>query len=60
MAMDEEQRRRIGVLERRMDPRGRTFGNLIWVEDDKEVTLVEEPGVVCKLIPINDTLDGSD
>ena len=38
-------------LERRMDPRGRTFGNWIIIEDNPdEVTLVKGPRVVRELI----------
>ena len=60
MAMDEESRRRIGALERQLDHRGRTFGNPIIIDlDEDEVTLVEGPGVVQDLIPINNTPDGS-
>ena len=59
LAMDEEQQRRIRSLERRMDPRGRTFGNLIVIDlDADEVMLVEGPGIIQELIPINDTPDG--
>ena len=54
------EKRRLDVVERRMDPVGRTMGNPILIEDDKdEVTLVDAPGVVRELIPI-DTDDGSD
>ena len=61
MVMDEENWRRIGLLERRMDLWGQTFGNPIVIDLDlDEVMLVEGPGVVHDLIPINDTLDGSD
>ena len=55
------ERRRLDAVERRMDPVGRTMGNPILIEDDEdEVTLVEAPGVIQQLIPINDTDDGSD
>ena len=53
------ERRRLDVLERRMDPVGRTMGNPILIEDD-EVKLVEALGIVRTLVPINDTDDGSD
>ena len=44
-----------------MDPVGRMFGNPILIDlDEDEVTLVEGPGVVQELIPINDELDGLD
>ena len=55
------ERRRLDVVERRMDLVGQMIGNPILIEDDEdEVTLVEAPGVVRQLIPINDTDDGSD
>ena len=54
-----QERRRLDWLERRMDPVGRTMGNLILIEDD-EATLVKALGVVRELIPINNTDDGSD
>ena len=53
------ERGRLDILERRMDPVGRTMGNLIFIEDD-EVTLVEYLGVIRELIPINNTDDSSD
>ena len=34
------------AIERRLDPRGWTFANLILIESDEEVTLVDELGVV--------------
>ena len=44
-----------------MDPRGQTIGNPIVIEvDNDEVTLVDAPGMVYTLIPINDEPDGSD
>ena len=61
MAIDKEQQRRIQSLERKLDPRGRTFGNPVLIDlDPDEVTLVEEPALVRDLISINDTPDGSD
>ena len=54
-----ELERKQGRERRRLDPKGRTLGNLIIIEDD-EVTLVEAPRVVRELIPINDTDDGLD
>ena len=53
--------RRLDAMEWRMDPMGRTMGNPILIKDNTdEVMLVEAPGVVRELIPINDTDDSSD
>ena len=61
LAMDMENQRRIGALERRMDPRGKTLGNPIIIDlDEDEMMLVKGLGVMRQLIPINDTLDGLD
>ena len=43
LELDQENRRRFGVLERMLDPQGRTFRNPILINlDPDEVTLVEE------------------
>ena len=56
-----QERRRLDMLERRLDPMGRTMGNPILIEDNvDEVMLVEALGVVRELIPINNMDDGSD